>query len=128
MVTSQPSMRLTTAYSYSPSPFRPMPSMSPRRKPLVEATVITPCLPTRSSFTTQQEGTTIMTLYATSNVVATTVPAENGGCGTEHRRPVISGAPQHPWGLVCPPCEDFLRKNNSDQWSITTSEIPETYD
>jgi hypothetical protein len=69
-----------------------------------------------------------MTLYATSNVVATTVPAENGGCGTEHRRPVISGAPQHPWGLVCPPCEDFLRKNNSDQWSITTSEIPETYD
>ena len=69
-----------------------------------------------------------MTLYATSNLVAATVPAENGGCGVEHRRPVISGAPQNPWGLDCPPCEDFLRKNNADQWSATLSEIPETYD
>jgi len=69
-----------------------------------------------------------MTLYATSNLVAATVPVENGGCGTEHRRPVINGAPQHPWDLACPPCEDFLRKNNADQWSATISEIPETYD
>ena len=69
-----------------------------------------------------------MTLYATSNLVAATVPAENGGCGVEHRRPVISGAPQNPWSLSCPPCEDFLRKHNSDQWSVTMSEIPETYD
>ena len=69
-----------------------------------------------------------MTLYATSNLVAATVPVVNGGCGTEHRRPVINGAPQHPWGLACPPCEDFLRKNNADQWSATLSEIPETYD
>lgn len=41
---------------------------------------------------------------------------------------MINGAPQHPWVLDCPPCEDFLRKHNSDQWATTTSEIPETYD
>jgi hypothetical protein len=71
-----------------------------------------------------------MTLYAASNLGAVIVPAESGGCGIEggHSRPVINGAPQHPWALACPPCEDFLRTHNADQWSSTTVEIPETYD
>ena len=41
---------------------------------------------------------------------------------------MINGVPQHPWGLDCPPCEDFLRTRNPDQWSVTVSEIPETHD
>ena len=69
-----------------------------------------------------------MTLYPPSNWVESTVPAEAGGCGQTHRRPYVSGAPVHPYGLECPPCEDFLRKNMPGQWSATISEIPETYD
>lgn len=69
-----------------------------------------------------------MTLYARSDVAATNVPAENGGCGQSHSRPVIDGAPQHPWNLNCHPCENYLRVHMADQWSVTTSEIPETHD
>jgi hypothetical protein len=71
-----------------------------------------------------------MVLYAASNVMAVTVPAEAGGCvpTTTHRRPVLNGVPVHPWGLECPPCEDFLRLHQPDQWSATLSELPETYD
>jgi hypothetical protein len=71
-----------------------------------------------------------MVLYAASNVMAVTVPAEAGGCvpTATHSRPVLNGVPVHPWGLECPPCEDFLRLHQSDQWSATLAEVPETYD
>lgn len=71
-----------------------------------------------------------MTLYARSDVAAVIVPAESGGCGLRggHARPVINGAPQHPWGLACAPCEDYLRVHMPDHWSSTTAEIPETHD
>jgi hypothetical protein len=69
-----------------------------------------------------------VTLYSWSANVSTHVPVDAGGCGSSHRRPVVNGAPQHPWGLECPPCEEFLRTHNSDQWSTTLSELPETHD
>jgi SAP domain len=69
-----------------------------------------------------------MSLYSWSANVSTHVPVDAGGCGVTHSRPVVDGAPQHPWRLDCPPCEDFLRVHNADQWSTTTTEIPETYD
>lgn len=37
------------------------------------------------------------------------VPAESGGCGSSHSRPVIKGAPAKTWKLECPPCESYLR-------------------
>jgi SAP domain len=69
-----------------------------------------------------------MTLYPPSNWVESTVPVDLGGCGQPHRRPYVNGAPVHPYEINCPPCEDYLRKNNSDQFSATVSEIRETYD
>jgi hypothetical protein len=69
-----------------------------------------------------------MSLYSWSANVSTHVPVDAGGCGVTHSRPVVDGVPQHPWRLDCPPCEDFLRVHNADQWSTTTTEIPETYD
>jgi hypothetical protein len=69
-----------------------------------------------------------MPLYSWSANVSTHVPVGAGGCGVTHSRPVVDGAPQYPWRLDCPPCEDFLRVHNADQWSTTTTEIPETYD
>ena len=69
-----------------------------------------------------------MTLYPPSNWVESTVPVDLGGCGSPHRRPYVNGAPVHPYALECPLCEDYLRKNNSDQFSATPSEIRETYD
>jgi hypothetical protein len=69
-----------------------------------------------------------MPLYSWSANVSTHVPVDAGGCGVTHSRPVVDGAPQYPWRLDCPPCEDFLRVHNADQWSTTTTEIPETYD
>ena len=69
-----------------------------------------------------------MTMYPPSNWVETTVPEDSGGCGHPHRRPYVNGAPVHPYGLDCPPCEDYIRQHMGDQWSATVAEIPETYD
>ncbi len=69
-----------------------------------------------------------MTLYSRSDVALILIPAEIGGCGEPHSRPVIDGAPQHPWALPCSACEDYLRVHMPDQWSATTTEIPETHD
>lgn len=68
-----------------------------------------------------------MTIYARSDLVAVTVPAEGfGGCNSLHRRPVVHGAPAKVWALDCPPCEDHLRKD--PHWSATAVEVPETHD
>jgi hypothetical protein len=67
-----------------------------------------------------------MVLYARSDVAsANGIP---DGCGGTHSRPVVNGAPQHPWSITCPPCENWLRVHMADQWSTTMAEIPETYD
>jgi hypothetical protein len=69
-----------------------------------------------------------MALYAQSSWVECTVPTDNGGCGNTHRRPYVNGVAVHPYALNCPPCEDFLRAYNSDQWSVNVADIPETHD
>jgi hypothetical protein len=50
-----------------------------------------------------------MTLYARADVSYVCVPAESGGCGTPHSRPVINGAPAPQFVLNCQACENFLR-------------------
>lgn len=50
-----------------------------------------------------------MTLYARSDLMSVAVPVASGGCGDNHSRPVVSGAPAKVWGLKCPPCESYLR-------------------
>jgi hypothetical protein len=52
-----------------------------------------------------------MTLYARSDVMSVTVPAESGGCGKSHSRPVHGGKPDKDWPLNCLPCETFLKKD-----------------
>ena len=42
-----------------------------------------------------------------------------------HSRPVRNGSPIYPWKFDCVPCEPEL---NTDLWSATVAEIPETYD
>jgi len=48
-------------------------------------------------------------LYARADVTYVCVPAESGGCGQPHRRPVIDGAPAQQFKLVCTGCENYLR-------------------
>jgi hypothetical protein len=67
-----------------------------------------------------------MTLYARSDLVAVTVSADHGGCGSVHARPVVGGAPAKVWMLKCHPCEDFLRSDSL--WSSQVTTIPETID
>lgn len=68
-----------------------------------------------------------MTLYGQNNLASVIVPAEGfGGCGEPHSRPVVDGAPAKLWELSCDACENHLR--HSEQWSVTITELPETYD
>ena len=67
-----------------------------------------------------------MTMYARSDLSATTVSIAHGGCGQPHRRPAPDGNPAKLWTLTCVQCEDFLRAD--PLWSSTVSEIPETHD
>lgn len=48
-------------------------------------------------------------LYARSDVLHINIPAESGGCGHSHSRPVIKGAPAKIFKLECPPCESYLK-------------------
>lgn len=50
-----------------------------------------------------------MSLYARSDVMSVAVPATSGGCGHQHTRPVVKGAPVKLWKLDCAHCESFLR-------------------
>ena len=68
-----------------------------------------------------------MTIYAASSIDYVAVSIDgHGGCGKGHSRPVVNGAPQNPWALSCPPCENHLR--HDPLWSATLTEIPETHD
>jgi hypothetical protein len=50
-----------------------------------------------------------MTLYARSDLACISIPVTSGGCGTQHSRPVVKGAPAKVWALDCGPCESHLR-------------------
>lgn len=50
-----------------------------------------------------------MPLYARSDLMSVSIPANSGGCGSTHSRPVKQGAVQKVWELRCPPCESYLR-------------------
>ena len=50
-----------------------------------------------------------MVLYARSDVMSVSIPAESGGCDSQHSRPVTHGAPAKVFQLDCPPCESYLR-------------------
>jgi hypothetical protein len=67
-----------------------------------------------------------MTVYARSDLSATTISVAHGGCGQPHHRPAPDGNPVKLWALTCVQCEDFLR--NDPLWATTVSEIPETHD
>ena len=67
-----------------------------------------------------------MTVYSASSIMAVTISAAHGGCGTAHSRPVRNGAPDKIWKLTCPPCEAFL--GSDPMWAATMAEIPETHD
>lgn len=86
-----------------------------------------------------------MTLYARSDVMSVAIPAEGGGCGEGHSRPVRNGAPVKLWGLTCMPCEKVLRDdiardigyNKKDgshyrhevgMWSENSLHVPKTPD
>ena len=69
-----------------------------------------------------------MPLFARSDLAYLNVPAESGGCGEPHSRPVTQGAPARVWRLDCEPCCDVKRSQNDPHWSSTDAEIPLTYD
>lgn len=57
-----------------------------------------------------------MTVYLRSDVMCIAVPVESGGCGEQHSRPVIKGAPVKTFALDCPDrCEAYLRGDNRPQ-------------
>jgi hypothetical protein len=67
-----------------------------------------------------------MSLWARSDLASVTVSAAHGGCGEVHIRPAPGGVPDPIWRLDCDVCADHLR--HDDHWSVTVSEIPETWD
>lgn len=94
-----------------------------------------------------------MSLYARSDVMSVSIPAESGGCSSVHSRPVIKGAPVKVWKLTCGPCESYLKGDRKqkklvyqinkttgqtvrqervadadDRWSSTPDSIPLTPD
>lgn len=87
-----------------------------------------------------------MPLYARSDVVHIAIPAESGGCGASHARPVLNGAPAKIWRLSCPACETYLRDDierstyemtdrdgkkhtiNNSTWGTHELKIPKTPD
>ena len=70
-----------------------------------------------------------MTMYAPSDIHSLSVSVDgHGGCGETHNRPLdAAGNPVQPWGLTCPPCEEFVLKFDP-RWSRTIDGITETYD
>lgn len=67
-------------------------------------------------------------LYSRSDVVGVGVPADGGGCGIFHSRPVIDGAPAKLFAIDCPPCEAYLKTRLPDQWTQNRWDIPLTPD
>lgn len=56
-----------------------------------------------------------MSLYARSDLMAVSIPREQGGCGATHARPVTRGVPAMKWELNCPACESHLRGDGKPQ-------------
>ena len=66
-----------------------------------------------------------MTVFAPSDFISTSVPAEAGGCGTAHVRDV--GTDQV-WGLCCGGgCEDWLLAHD-DRWVKDVHDVRPTFD
>lgn len=68
----------------------------------------------------------MVTLYARSDLASVAIPVESGGCGVQHTRPVIGGAPVRLWHIDCPQCTTFLK--GDDLWSLNPAKIPLTPD
>jgi hypothetical protein len=67
-----------------------------------------------------------MRLYARSDVMAVAIPADGGGCGLTHSRPVLEGAPAKLWPLDCPACSAALK--GDPLWAADRLKIPLTPD
>jgi hypothetical protein len=52
-----------------------------------------------------------MSVYARSDVMSVAIPASDGGCGGQHSRPVVQGAPAKMWKLTCGPCETAIKRD-----------------
>jgi hypothetical protein len=67
-----------------------------------------------------------MVVYARSDVSYIAIPADGGGCGRGHGRPVLNGAPVKIWALACPLCEQQLHFD--PLWAVHPDLIPRTPD
>jgi hypothetical protein len=52
-----------------------------------------------------------ISVYARSDVMSVAIPASDGGCGGQHSRPVVQGAPAKMWKLTCGPCETAIKRD-----------------
>lgn len=52
-----------------------------------------------------------MSVFARSDVMSVAIPSTSGGCGNQHSRPVVQGAPVRIWRLDCPLCEPVIRRD-----------------
>jgi paraquat-inducible protein B len=86
-----------------------------------------------------------MAVYARSDMMSVFVPAESGGCGQPHSRPVINGVPAKIWKLGCSQCEKDIKADiarstyttyidgkkhvvNNGTWSESQLHVPLTPD
>lgn len=67
-----------------------------------------------------------MEIYARSDVMGVSIPAESGGCGQTHSRPVTDGAPAKKFALDCPSCSVVLK--DDPLWSKHADDLPLTPD
>src|SRR5215469_16459366 len=71
----------------------------------------------------------VKTLFARSDLMSVALPAESGGCGQVHSRPVVNGAPAKIWRITdadCPYCVAALK--GDPQWGVDQLHIPQTPD
>jgi hypothetical protein len=95
---------------------------------------------------TSYERRRVMPVFARRDVASIAIPATSGGCGNQHTRPVVQGAPVEIWKLDCPACTPVLMKEiesatyewrdkegklhriNNSTWGDTEFRIPQTPD
>ena len=68
----------------------------------------------------------MVAVYARSDMVSVAVPPEHGGCGAQHIRPMVEGAPAKLWRLDCPYCTVALKED--PRWSADQMTVPLTPD
>ncbi|MHB1430621.1 MAG: hypothetical protein ACYCVZ_00675 [Streptosporangiaceae bacterium] len=68
-----------------------------------------------------------MTMYARSDIVSITIPAESGGCGSPHIRGIgPDGTSDAVFAVTCGPCESKLETD--PMWASSTADVPLTFD